>query len=125
MPLVDPVMMAHLPASCLAMVLSFFFVIRPPFSGGGFRNPGRRPQHLDVLDAVFVIRRRRGDETERDIEALEAGPRAEPGRAPPPGRPGELHRGGDEAAVGDELGVRPQFTCEVSPQATLVADIGV
>src|SRR5258708_37577974 len=86
MPLVDPVMMAHLPASCLAMVLSFFFVIRPPFSGGGFRNPGRRPQHLDVLDAVFVIRRRRGDETERDIEALEAGLRAHAGRLPPPER---------------------------------------
>src|SRR5258708_26502515 len=86
MPLVDPVMMAHLPAICLAVVLSFFFVIRPPFSGGGFRNPGRRPQHLDVLDAVFVIRRRRGDETERDIEALEAGLRADADRLPRPER---------------------------------------
>src|SRR5688572_24702315 len=145
MPLVDPVTTADFPASCLLIVVSCFS------SGSREAPPGRRrprwrrddgpltrfAKHLDVHDAVLVVRLGALHEAEFPVEAVEVPLRpdadvlarpermdarnrfahqlaARPGAASLPGRQHAangrfriLAAGGEEAAVGDERTVVP------------------
>src|SRR5687768_5783524 len=69
MPLVEPVTTALLPTSSLP--IAFPFLVLSDFPARLVRLQGRRAQHLDVQDAVFVVRLRCNGEAELVVEALE------------------------------------------------------